>query len=84
MRTHVPTEIDRDSIPPIEITDRCDRCANSRSYVAVMIPVGDQKLRLDFCAHHYRQHSEVLEGLAVAIRNEEDKINLKPSVSANA
>lgn len=78
-----PFQVDPDTIPPIEIVDRCDKCG-ARAYVATTIPHPDGLTNLYWCAHHYRQHQEKLEKAAVAVRNEEHKINLKPSVSANA
>ena len=69
----LPFQRDADTIPPIQITDRCDRCG-ARSLVVTMIPVGERTLRLDWCAHHYRQHQEPLLELAVAVLDDTGKL----------
>jgi len=46
--------------------DRCDRCG-AQAYVRVLLP---GRLELLFCAHHNRQYSSALAGVAVEIQDE--------------
>jgi hypothetical protein len=46
--------------------DRCDRCG-AQAYVRVLLP---GRLELLFCAHHNRQYSPALVGIAVEIQDE--------------
>lgn len=71
---------------------RCDGCG-AEAWVTVKkpLPVGIHQTGtlprnvLDFCVHHYNQHSTVLHAEGWTISNDErDTINLKPSISANA
>jgi hypothetical protein len=50
--------------------DRCDRCG-TRAYVRVLLPSG---LELLFCAHHNRQYATALTEVAVAIRDETERL----------
>lgn len=68
---------------------RCDGCGAEawvsvkKTVVSEVNPTG--KKQLDFCAHHYQEHSILLHAEGWAISNDErDRINVKPSVSANA
>ena len=51
-------------------TDRCDRCG-ARAYVRVLLP---SRLELLFCAHHNRQYATALTKIAVAIRDETERL----------
>jgi hypothetical protein len=50
--------------------DRCDRCG-VRAYVRVLLPSG---LELLFCAHHNRLYATALTKIAVAIRDETERL----------
>jgi len=50
--------------------DRCDRCG-TRAYVRVLLP---GRLELLFCAHHNRQYATALTKIAVAIRDETERL----------
>ena len=50
--------------------DRCDRCG-ARAYVRVLLP---SRLELLFCAHHNRQYATALTKIAVAIRDETERL----------
>ena len=50
--------------------DRCDRCG-ARAYVRVLLP---SRLKLLFCAHHNRQYTTALTKIAVAIRDETERL----------
>jgi hypothetical protein len=49
---------------------RCDRC-DARAYVRVLLRSRQDLL---FCAHHYRQHAPALAKIAVAIRDETQRL----------
>ena len=51
-------------------TDRCDRCG-AQAYVRVLLP---SRLELLFCAHHNRQYTTALTKIAVAIRDETERL----------
>jgi hypothetical protein len=50
--------------------DRCERCG-ARAYVRVLLP---SRLKLLFCAHHNRQYTTALTKIAVAIRDETERL----------
>lgn len=59
---------------------RCDGCG-AEAWVSVMHVDHGQ---LDFCMHHYGNHSVMLHAEGYSIINDErETINVKPSVSAN-
>jgi hypothetical protein len=66
----LPFQRDADTIPPIEIADRCDRHPIARAVVATTIPHPEGLTTLYWCHHCYRQHQEKLLEIATAIRDE--------------
>ncbi len=50
--------------------DRCDRCG-VQAYVLVRLQSG---LDLQFCAHHYAQHSAALEPLTAEIVDDSHRL----------
>lgn len=60
---------------------RCDGCG-AEAWVSVShVDIG----QLDFCAHHYNEHSVLLHAQGWTIINDErSRINVRPSISANA
>ncbi|WP_245679157.1 DUF7455 domain-containing protein [Actinomadura hibisca] len=66
---------------PLKIADRCDRCG-AQAFVRVEF----DGLDLLFCGHHYRRHEMALLNRVphAHVHDERDRINVKPSVSANA
>ena len=54
----------------LTVVDRCDRCG-ARAYVRVLLP---SRLELLFCAHHNRQYATALTKIAVAIRDETERL----------
>jgi hypothetical protein len=65
---------------PLTLQERCDSCG-AQAFVAVTFPTGSELL---FCGHHYRKHEAALASQGVSVHDERDRINDKPSVSANA
>lgn len=67
---------------PLKIVDRCDRCG-AQAFVRVEF---GHTLDLLFCGHHFRKHEVALltRHPEAVVRDERDRINHKPSVSANA
>lgn len=84
-----PTPVDADTVGdipevkmdvvPLTLADRCDRCG-AQAFVRVEFVEGS----LMFCGHHFRKNEDVLRERAIFVQDELDKINLKPSLSANA
>lgn len=64
----------------LQIADRCDRCGAQ----AFMIAIHPELHNLLFCAHHGRKHLPALESQGWAMLDYSDRLNEKPSVSANA
>jgi hypothetical protein len=56
--------------PALTAADRCDRCG-AQAYVRVRLHAGGELL---FCAHHGREHTPALEGIA-DIRDESERLN---------
>jgi hypothetical protein len=69
--------------------DRCDGCG-AQAFVRVGSDYWDPAMGvvvrdLDFCAHHFKKHESSLYGQGfVVLIDDRDKINERPSVSANA
>ena len=55
------------SAPPVQPSERCDRCG-ARAVIRAMLPGGGD---LVFCAHHGRQHAKELQAVAIAISDDE-------------
>lgn len=65
--------------PKLTSLDRCDSCG-AQAFVRAVFTSGD----LLFCGHHAARYEVALEEQALAITDQRDRINVKPSVSANA
>lgn len=68
------------TIVPMKIADRCDKCA-AQAYVRVHHISGTD---LQFCGHHYSRFEVAFVSDEWLVQDERDRINAKPSVSANA
>lgn len=64
-------------LPDLTALDRCDRCG-AQAYVRVELVSGGE---LMFCAHHAREHSDKLREVALAIRDETDRLGKAPAPS---
>lgn len=59
---------------------RCDGCGAEAWVSVARVDTG----QLDFCLHHYNEHSTVLHAQGYTITNDERYlINEKPSISVN-
>ncbi|WP_412903131.1 hypothetical protein [Aeromicrobium sp. 179-A 4D2 NHS] len=58
--------------PALTSADRCDRCG-AQALVRVELASGAD---LVFCGHHARQHEPRLREIAVAYRDESDKLSV--------
>ena len=59
--------------------DRCDRCG-AQAYARVSLPSGGELL---FCAHHRREYAPKLDGMAVKIHDESERLQAtSPTASA--
>ncbi len=54
----------------LSASDRCDRCG-AQAYARVSLPSGGELL---FCAHHRREYGPKLDGVAVKIHDESDRL----------
>jgi len=54
----------------LSASDRCDRCG-SQAYVEVSLATGP----LLFCAHHYQEFEARLRAVAVAVRDERERLH---------
>lgn len=64
-----------------QLEDRCDECG-AQAFVKVINP---KDHTLEFCAHHYAKHEQVLFVQGFIIDEDiRENINAKPSISANA
>jgi hypothetical protein len=79
-RPQPPEEADVNAAlaPTLTAADRCDRCG-AQAYVRVRLHAGGELL---FCAHHGREHTPALAGIA-EIHDESERLN-EPSASAPA
>lgn len=68
------------AIEPLKVADRCDRDGVAQAFVRARFMNGV----LDLCAHHFVQNEEKIREQALQILDDREKINPKPSVSANA
>ena len=66
--------------PALGKADRCDRCG-AQAFVRAVLPGGGD---LVFCAHHGKKYAENLRKVAVDFIDETERINERPSPSANA
>ena len=66
----------------LDATDRCDGC-QAQAYVVVCKPGVGAPLK--FCGHHFaRNEKKLLEAEFVVLSDERERINARPSPSANA
>ena len=54
---------------PLTAADRCDRCG-AQAYMRVEMVAGE----LLFCAHHAREHRDVIREVAVSVFDETGKL----------
>lgn len=80
--TETPTVDPSWSEPMSKGIDRCDKC-KAQAYVRTIVRSGEKALPLTWCQHHFRQYEEALLPVTLHLHDERDKINLKPSSSAN-
>jgi hypothetical protein len=81
----VETVVPSEPVPVLNAATRCDSgaaCGNAQAWTVFRNFKGND---LEFCAHHTVKHMEALvkQGFAL-ILDHRDKINAKPSPSANA
>lgn len=67
------------TLEPLKVADRCDYCS-AQAFVSAEFMNGI----LMFCGHDYVKHEAKIREAALQIRDDRDKINQKPSASANA
>lgn len=60
-------------------SDRCDRCG-AQAFVRSVLTNGE----LLWCGHHYEEFKAGLESVTIFTEDHRDKINQRPSLSANA
>lgn len=58
--------------------DRCDKCG-AQAFVVTTYSNGYD---LFFCKHHANEFAATIDEKAIAVHDESDKINVKPSVSS--
>ena len=63
----------------LAVADRCDACG-AQAFVIALFPGGRE---LMFCGHHGRQYAPGLIAKGAAVDDQTERINAKPSVSAN-
>lgn len=70
----------------LRIADRCDRCGAQAFVLALMPPSQNRPdtTELLFCGHHGRVHTPMLAAAGATVFDYTDRINVSPSVSANA
>jgi hypothetical protein len=69
---------------PLKLQDRCDRCG-AQAFVRTHIPHGDERVtELIFCVHHFRAYEPKLRLVALHIDDQSERVNKKPSISANS
>jgi hypothetical protein len=74
---------------PLTLADRCCACASGTSQAFVRVSILSSEgnpSELLFCGHHYAKHEAALASrdTVLAIHDQRDRINERPSVSANA
>lgn len=57
--------------PALNAADRCDRCG-AQAYVRVVLAGGGELL---FCRHHYSEHEDKLESIAIAVDDQRERID---------
>ena len=65
------------SAAALTAADRCDRCG-AQAYLRVELASG---LELLFCAHHAREHGEMLREVAVTVIDESHKLGDVPAIA---
>lgn len=66
-------------VEPLTLRDRCDRCG-AQAFVRAFLKDSD----LLFCGHHYARYEMALATVVDRVQDERERINEKPSVSANS
>lgn len=64
---------------PLSAADRCDRCG-ARAYLRAVLPSGGALL---FCAHHAREHADVLRQVAVEVHDETGQLSDIPATASD-
>lgn len=64
--------------PELTAADRCDRCG-AQAYIRARLVSGGELL---FCAHHGREHLPALQGKAIDIHDESDRLNEVPATAS--
>lgn len=67
------------TLAALEVADRCDYCS-AQAFVSAQFLNGV----LMFCGHDFVKHEAKIREGALQIRDDRDRINQKPSASANA
>lgn len=80
---HEVEQVDESPTREFSFHDRCDRCG-FQAYIVAMNRIDNKDRELTFCGHHGRLHGPVLSATGWDIIDFTDRINEKPSVSANA
>ena len=68
------------TMTPLTVADRCDKCG-AQAFMRAVFPGGGELL---FCGHHGREYAAALSGSSVQLVDETDRLNERPSPSANA
>lgn len=71
-------------VVPLNLQDRCDRCAAQAFVRVFLLNQEGHSTSLQFCGHHFSSNETNLRTIALDIQDERDKINEKPSPSANS
>lgn len=68
---------------PLNLADRCDRCGAQAFVRTSILSSEGNPTTLQFCAHHFASNEAKLREIALHVDDQRDRINEKPSVSAN-
>jgi hypothetical protein len=71
------------TVVPLNLQDRCDRC-QAQAFVRASILTETGPSELLFCGHHFSKYEPKLREIALSVQDERQRINEKPSGSANA
>lgn len=87
--TDVPKDI-VDTVPkpsavvPLTLLDRCDRCGAQAFVRTSVLSSEGHPIDLLWCGHHFTSYETKLREISLSVQDERDRINEKPSSSANA
>jgi hypothetical protein len=59
---------------PLTPLDRCDRCG-AQAYLRIKLAGGSGLL---FCAHHSREHEQLIRSIAVSVHDETSDLGPRP------